>query len=101
MMIPQTIESAHGYAARPCDQIDFVFGHQQNITLLVYPECKAYYTGENPDQHALVEAKMGINPVEIGAFLGLSFGMGFCVALPLHALLVEVYVSFFSCRIGR
>lgn len=94
MKIPEKIPAAQSsFASRPCSQIDYTFGHQPNLTLLVYPECNSYYTGPNPNAHALVAAKVdSVNPMEIAAFLGTAFGIAFAVALPLHALLVEVYV---------
>ncbi len=94
MLIPDQIPGTQNdYTTRPCAQVNYIFGNMANVTVLLYPECQAYFDGTKPNQHALIQAKMGENPVEIAAFIGMAFGAAFAVALPLHAFLVEVYVS--------
>ena len=93
-MIPETIRGTQThYTARPCSQVDYMLNSLTNVTLQLYPECLAYYNGTNTNQHALIEAKLGDNPVEASVFISASYAMAGAVALPLHAALVELYVS--------
>lgn len=66
----------------------------EQATLARYPECASYLNGTNPGQQAAVHANFGSGePVEIGAAMNMCFGMALWVALSLHAIGVEVYVS--------
>lgn len=81
------------YTARPCAQINFLFG--RDYTLQLYPGCLPYYQGKNPDQEVVVTANFDstTNPMEIGAALGVSFGAAGWLAFWIHAIAIEVYVS--------
>lgn len=81
------------FDVRSCAQIDYVFYHFANYTVAFYPACAAYYSGENLNQHVVVEANMDGDPAQVGAALGVTFGMSFWLALTLHAVGVEIYVG--------
>ncbi|KAF2120072.1 hypothetical protein BDV96DRAFT_485793 [Lophiotrema nucula] len=89
----QIISKANNYfTTRPCYQIDYIYNTREPV-LAIYPECEAYYSGTNPGQQALVHATMNNdNPVEIGAALGISFGMAIWLAFAIHAIGVEIYL---------
>lgn len=79
------------YMAQPCDKIDFIIGREQ--TLESYPDCASFYNGSRPDQNVLVLGDFNGNADKIGTALNLNFGMAFWLALFLHAIGVEIYVS--------
>jgi hypothetical protein len=83
------------YVARPCEQIFYTLHDNQLATLMHYPECSAYFSGANPDQHAAVKALLGGGgtAIEAGAALGLTFGGAGWLAMAIHAIGVEIYVS--------
>lgn len=83
------------YAARPCDQIFDTLGRSRADTLSRYPDCKPFLDGTNLRQYAAVVADMsdsgdGINA---GVALGVSFGAAAWLALAVHAIGIEIYVS--------
>ena len=96
MIISANIISGYGsfFEARGCVDIDYMFSHSQNRTELFYPECAAWYSGANPNQYAVIQADMRGNPAQIAVALGLSFSMAMWVSLAIHAIGVEVYVSW-------
>ena len=78
---------------RPCGQIEFLLG--PNKTQALYPECQTFFNGTE-DAVALVKADFtSKNAMEIGASMGMSFGSAGWIALWLHAIAIEVYVSGF------
>lgn len=91
-----TIVSSTGeyWAVRQCAQVDYTLG--ENRTREEYPDCEAFYSGEDPNKPTLVKATMSGNAMTAGATLGLSFGPAIWLAFVLHAIGIEVYVS---CKI--
>lgn len=90
-----TIISATGeyWAVRQCAQVDYTLG--ENATRADYPDCEAFYSGEDPNKVTLVKASMsGGSAMTAGAALGVSFGPAIWLAFVLHAIGIEVYVSF-------
>lgn len=84
------------YQARPCAQIDSIFKNNQTSVLNNYPECADFYSGANPDRHVAVLARiqgMGTTGATAAAALGANFGMAGWLALILHGVGVEIYVS--------
>ncbi|KAJ8125634.1 hypothetical protein O1611_g8005 [Lasiodiplodia mahajangana] len=80
------------YMAQPCDKINFALKGQE-ATMAFYPQCAAFFSGENPDQQAVVRANLyGDNSTEVGAALSLSFGPAAWLALVLHAIGAELYL---------
>ncbi|KAI4140207.1 MAG: hypothetical protein LQ341_003934 [Variospora aurantia] len=55
-----------------------------------YPQCGQ--PGSTADTRAIVQAKFGTQPEQIGASLRMSFGMALWLALFLHAAGVEIYL---------
>jgi hypothetical protein len=89
------------YTTRPCAQIAYIyqgFGKSEAITTYLYPACQAYFNGSNPDQNVVVALNFNGLPDQVGAALGESFGMAVWLALALHAMAVEIYVSAQYCR---
>jgi hypothetical protein len=84
------------YASRPCAQIAYIYqgsGKAEAITTYLYPDCKAFFNGSNPDQQVVVTLNFDGLPDQVGAALGESFGMAVSLALAIHAVAVEIYVS--------
>ena len=94
MFTAATIISLIGgfYVARPCAQINYLYGEE--YTLSLYPDCRAYYTGTNPDQHVVVEANYysATDAFQLAASLGYNFGASGWLALWLHAIAIEAYL---------
>ena len=60
----------------------------------MYPACASYLNGTDVGQEAVVHADFGGDvSTELGAALNMSFGMALWLALALHAVGVEIYVS--------
>lgn len=89
-----TIISGMGeyWAVRQCAQVDYTLGEE--VTRAEYPDCEAFYSGEDPYRPTLVKASMTGSAMTAGAALGVSFGPAIWLAFVLHAVGVEVYVSF-------
>ena len=79
------------YMAQPCDKIDFMIGKEQ--TLESYPDCVSFYNGSQPDQNVLVLGDFNGDADKIGTAFNMNFGMAFWLALFLHVIGVEIYVS--------
>jgi hypothetical protein len=93
ILIALIITNLGGYfAARPCNQLEHLL-KTANRTLTLFPDCEPYFSGQNPEIRAVVRASMRGNVAEISAALGLSFGAALWLAILLHAIVVEVYVS--------
>ncbi|KAI1178460.1 hypothetical protein F4777DRAFT_575994 [Nemania sp. FL0916] len=88
------------YLAQPCDKINFTL-KGKDATLALYPECAPFFSGENPDQHAVVKAKYGGNIMEIGTALNLSFGPAAWLALFIHAFAAELYLRLTPAESDR
>lgn len=84
------------FTTRPCAQIAYNYlglGQTEAITTYLYPDCQAYFNGSNPDQHVVVTLNSNGLPDQVGAALSESFGMAAWLALAIHAMAVEIYVS--------
>lgn len=83
------------YTTKPCYVIDDIFSGVQEYTLAFYPECASWYNGTTPDKFVAVRANANSeDPVEIGAAYSIFFGASLWLALFIHAVGVEVYVSY-------
>ncbi|KAF2874236.1 hypothetical protein BDV95DRAFT_626998 [Massariosphaeria phaeospora] len=80
------------YTARSCAQLAYIHKTAAE-TLAHYPACEVFFNGSNLDAQATVKATMtGGSASEVGAVLGMSFGMGLWVSLALHAIGIEIYL---------
>lgn len=80
------------FTTRPCSQIAFVLG--QDGTVVDYPQCSQYFDGSDPTKRVIVTADFASNnPVEIAASLAVPFGTAGWLALLLHTIAIELYVS--------
>ncbi|KAI0106487.1 hypothetical protein GGR51DRAFT_172309 [Nemania sp. FL0031] len=80
------------YMAQPCDKINFAL-KGEDTTMAFYPQCAPFFSGENPDQQAVIKANIyGDNSMEAGAALNLAFGPAAWLALVLHAIGAELYL---------
>ncbi|KAI1425885.1 hypothetical protein F5Y12DRAFT_324580 [Xylaria sp. FL1777] len=80
------------YLAQPCDKINYTL-NGQDATMLFYPECASFFSGENLDQHAVVKANLfGDNAIEVGTSLNIVFGPAGWLALALHLFAAELYL---------
>lgn len=94
MIISAQIITAMGnwYTTRPCAQIASVLG--QSGTLAFYPACDVYFNGQSPNKRVIVNADFASqNPLEISAALAIPFGTAGWLALLLHTIAIELYVS--------
>jgi hypothetical protein len=92
MIIATTIISDIGTynTVRPCAQLAYI----SEGLARQYHDCTEYFDGSNPNAVAIVNANLNSpKPGEIGAALGISFGMAIWLSLAIHAIGVEVYVS--------
>jgi uncharacterized membrane protein len=80
-------------AMRPCAQINSDGILPRSVIERAWPDCAAYFTGTHPDQRVLVRADYYGLPIEINVALSIASGASAFVALFLHAMGVEVYVS--------
>lgn len=86
--------SGQGYIAmRPCAQIDSDGVLPKSVIERSWPECAAYFTGTHPDQQVPVLADYYGLPIEINVAISIVSGASAFVALFLHAIGVELYVS--------
>lgn len=100
MLIAAIVISNQGgfWVTKPCEVIEYMVGDPDR-TLELYPACAAYLSGqEGNDTEALapVEADFnnGTSAAEVGVALEQGFTVGLWLAFFIHAVLVEVYVSF-------
>lgn len=76
---------------------DFILGGQ-NATLSKYPDCSSFYSGSNPEAVTVVKADLLGSPEQTAAAIGVNFGASYFIAQFLHAVAVEIYVSFINFR---
>lgn len=87
----QVITASRNYfTVRPCAQLAYI---SQDIARS-YASCAPYFDGTDRNALAIVNANFGGSPAEIGVALGMPFGSAIWLALAIHAIGVEVYVSF-------
>lgn len=80
------------YTVRTCAQVVFALGH--NETLAAYPQCAEYFNGNAPNLPVIVTADFASdNSMELSAALGIPFGAAGWLALTLHTIAIETYVS--------
>lgn len=88
------IASGQGYTAmRPCAQIDSDGVLPVTAIQQFWPGCAAYFSGVDPDRQVLVDANYYGLPIEVNVALSMTSGASGLLALFLHAIGVEIYVS--------
>lgn len=101
MIIAAQVISAAGdfWLVQNCAKLLDVIGDPQQL-VDQYPSCASLVETGNQQAVAAVNAQFGGTVVELMSALNISFGMAGWLALGLHALGVEVYVSalFERCR---
>jgi hypothetical protein len=84
------------FYAMPCAKIVGIFGRygipSQALPQL-YPECVPFIKGTSLNQYGIVHAGTFGQPEQAAAVLDMTFGMSMWLALMLHAIGVEIYVS--------
>lgn len=92
----QIITAIGGYhAVWPCAKIAYTLDDPSTIAA-EYPTCAGYANGTDPGGVSLVKAQLGgpgSTSANAGAVLNISFGMALWIALAMHAIGVEIYVS--------
>ncbi|KAG8165363.1 hypothetical protein KVR01_005638 [Diaporthe batatas] len=88
MIIAAQIVSQIGgyYDARPCEQIQYIFGSQEQ-SLDFYPDCAPFFNGLDPSKQVAVEANFDGDPVQLTVALGSNFGSAMWLAFAIHATL--------------
>jgi hypothetical protein len=78
------------YSTMTCGEITSLYDSNEPVNKL-YPQCSNL--NSTVDDMVVVMAKFGSQPEQIGASLGLSFGMAMWLALILHLVCVEIYLA--------
>lgn len=87
------ISEGEYFIAWPCSKIDSTLDPGSSL-LSGYPACAAYVSGTNSAEFALVKASMkGPGRANVGAALNMPFGMALWLAVAIHAIGVEIYLS--------
>jgi hypothetical protein len=84
------------YYAMPCSKILGIlaaFKIPSQALPGFYPECVPFVKGASPNQYAVVHAGSYGRPEQVAAALDITFGMTLWLALMIHAIGVEIYVS--------
>lgn len=94
MIISAQIVSAAGdfWSVQNCAKLLDVIGDSQEL-VENYPSCAALIDANNLQAVAAVKADFGGSVEQLMSAMNISFGMAGWLALGLHALGVEVYVS--------
>lgn len=91
-VLHETLTGDCRFTTRPCSQIAFVLG--QDGTVADYPQCSQYFDESDPTERVIVTADFASNnPVELAASLAVPFGTAGWLALLLHTIAIELYVS--------
>jgi hypothetical protein len=96
MIIATMIISKTGqyYVVWSCTKIVTALSDPSQL-LQMYPACESYLNRTNLEEVAIVKANLdGASGAEAGAALGESFGMALWLSVVIHAIGVEVYVSY-------
>lgn len=81
----------HFAIVRPCAQINSVLG--RGATSALYPSCKAFFQGDTGAQAIVQPDFNSDDPMEITVSMSVGFGAAGFIALWLHVIAVELYVS--------
>lgn len=77
------------------------FGIPSQAARGLYPACVPFLNGQG-DPYAVVQAGGAGRPEQIAALLDISFGMTLWLALAIHAIGIEIYVSpLLRLRLGK
>lgn len=81
------------YTVQPCDKLGYILINPVGLRNL-YPACAGYVNGTDPDGVALVKVNYyAYDPAQIASALGIGFGTCIWLAILIHAVGVEIYVS--------
>lgn len=96
MVLGAMIISTRGgyYMVQPCIKIADMVDYDNKQLIDLYPTCDEYASGANRDTQVVVLANFGGNVAEVATAMNLCFGMAGWLALFLHAVGVEIYVSW-------
>ncbi|CAD0055906.1 unnamed protein product [Aureobasidium pullulans] len=87
------IDQHRAWMMRTWAWIEFALG--RNDTLAAYPGCANYFNGKSPDLPVVVTVDFSSdNAMELSAALAVPFGTAGWLALLLHTIAIEVYVSY-------
>lgn len=102
MIIAAQIISSAGdfWSVQSCAKLLDVIGDAQEL-VQQYPSCSSLIDGGNLGAVAAVNANFGGSAVELMSAMNMSFGMAGWLALGLHAIGVEVYVSLLGIPVFR
>ncbi|KAK0716140.1 hypothetical protein B0H67DRAFT_489850 [Lasiosphaeris hirsuta] len=89
-------------AARRCDLLEYLV-EDANRTLDLYPACEPYFSGQNINQYAVVDADYAdpSSAAEAAVALEISFGMALWIALAMHAVGIEIYLHLTPAEAER
>jgi hypothetical protein len=79
------------HCSQPCDKVAFMLGGEDNAISL-YPAC-APLAGLNTMKYVSVEATLFGDKAQLAAVFNVAAGMSAWLALAIHAIGIEFYVS--------
>ncbi|EQK98980.1 hypothetical protein OCS_05312 [Ophiocordyceps sinensis CO18] len=90
------------YVVQPCYVVDNMFKGSQAAVEALYPDCRAYYSGANPNVHVPVRADTTSGrPDEAASAFNATFGPSAFLALFLHTLGAELYLRLTPAEADR
>ncbi|KJZ72500.1 hypothetical protein HIM_08169 [Hirsutella minnesotensis 3608] len=90
------------YSVTPCYVVDNMFRGNQSAVEGYYPDCRAYYSGANPNVHVTVHADITTSrPDETATAFNKSWGPSAFLAILIHTLAVELYLRLTPAEAER
>ena len=90
----QIVSKQNNHMVQSCAKIDYIYDNSQADVLSLYPACSGFYDGTNPSAVVAAKSNFGSSDVvQLVAAMNMTFGGALWLALWLHAIGVEIYVS--------
>lgn len=90
------------YVVKPCYVVDNMFGGSQAAVEALYPDCRAYYSGADPNVHVPIRADTTTGrPDQAASAFNNTFGPSAWLAIFLHTLGAELYLRLTPAEAER
>ncbi|KJZ71331.1 hypothetical protein HIM_09267 [Hirsutella minnesotensis 3608] len=90
------------YVVKPCYVVDNMFFGNRTAVESLYPNCRAYYSGANPNVHVAIHADTTSGrPDEAASAFNNSFGPSCALALFIHIFAAELYLRLTPAEAER
>lgn len=80
------------FVPQPCGKVAWMLDDATDV-LQRYPACETYFDGSDLEQQVMVRAVFAESVEQVASSLNAPFGMSLWVAIAMHAIGVETYVS--------